>query len=181
MSLIAPIQQTQRTLVIGGARSGKSGHAQNAAIASGLPVTLIVTAEIRDAEMQARVDRHRAERPASWTVIEAADSLPGALREHVRPGRAVLVDCVTLWLSRLLCDAPDELEAGCDALVAAVRDAQGSLWLVSNEVGWSLVPEHPLGRRFRDEQGRLNQRLASVCDSVVLVAAGLPLMLKQPA
>ncbi|MDQ8020608.1 MAG: bifunctional adenosylcobinamide kinase/adenosylcobinamide-phosphate guanylyltransferase [Moraxellaceae bacterium] len=176
-----PTSQARRTLVLGGARSGKSSHAQAAVIASGLPVTLIVTAEIRDAEMQARVDRHRAERPADWTVVEASDSLPAALREHVQPGRAVLVDCVTLWLSRLLCDAPGELEAGCEALLGAVRETQGMLWLVSNEVGWSLVPEHPLGRRFRDEQGRLNQGLASVCDSVVLVAAGLPLSLKQPA
>jgi adenosylcobinamide kinase/adenosylcobinamide-phosphate guanylyltransferase len=120
-------------------------------------VQLIVTAEIFDAEMAERVARHRAERPANWHVIEAPQTLPEAITAATGAGRFVLVDCLTLWLSNVLCTQPDTLEARTGDLCAAITRAAGTLVLVSNEVGWSIVPENPLARRFRDEQGRLNR------------------------
>lgn len=189
-----------RHLVIGGARSGKSRFAQALAEAHAGEVQLIVTAEILDEEMRERVARHQAERPAHWHVTEAPVDLPEAIARlavgcashtdpddaHVHPVRSahptfVLVDCLTLWLSNILCTQPDTLERRVDALCAAIAAAQGQLLLVSNEVGWSIVPENKLARLFRDEQGRLNQRIAALCDEVTLVAAGLPLKLKAPA
>lgn len=165
-------------LVIGGARSGKSRFAQGLAEARQRDISLIVTAEIFDAEMAARVDKHRAERPAHWRVIEAPFELPQAIAETCIVGRFVLVDCLTLWLSNVLCTQADELENRMDALCAVVQSVEGQLVLVSNEVGWSIVPENALARTFRDEQGRLNQRVAAIADQVTLVAAGLPLALK---
>lgn len=186
-----------RHLVIGGARSGKSSFAQAMAEAHGGEVQLIVTAEILDEEMRERVAKHRAERPAHWHVTEAPIDLPEAI-ERLAVGCAtrtdphdenantvrvahpafVLVDCLTLWLSNILCTQPDSLESRLQRLSSAISSAQGQLVLVSNEVGWSIVPENKLARLFRDEQGRLNQRVAALCDEVTLVAAGLPLKLK---
>ncbi len=172
-------------LVIGGARSGKSRYAQKLAEAHGNgDITLIVTAEILDAEMAARIDKHRAERPAHWRVIEAPLELPDAIRDTCEPGAFVLVDCLTLWLSNVLCTQAETLEQRhVDATVRAAQAAQasGKLVLVSNEVGWSIVPENALARAFRDEQGRLNQRIAALVERVTLVAAGLPLQLKGSA
>ncbi len=168
-----------RHLVIGGARSGKSHFAQAMAEAHTGEVQLIVTAEIFDAEMAERVARHRAERPANWHVIEAPQNLPEAITAATGAKRFVLVDCLTLWLSNVLCTQPETLEARTGDLCAAINGAAGTLVLVSNEVGWSIVPENPLARRFRDEQGRLNQRVAALVEEVTLVAAGLPLKLKE--
>ncbi len=168
-------------LVIGGARSGKSRFAQAFAEAHAGEVRLIVTAEILDEEMRERVAKHRAERPSHWHVTEAPIDLPEAIERLARPGALVLVDCLTLWLSNILCTQPDTLAQRVDALCAAIASAQGQLLLVSNEVGWSIVPENKLARLFRDEQGRLNQRAAAICDEVTLVAAGLPLKLKGQA
>jgi len=168
-------------LVIGGARSGKSRFAQAMAEAHAGEVQLIVTAEILDEEMRARVDKHRAERPANWRVTEAPVDLPEAITQQTAPGAFVLVDCLTLWLSNILCTQPERLDARIEALCAAIASAQGHLVMVSNEVGWSIVPENKLARLFRDEQGRLNQRVATLCDEVTLVAAGLPLRLKGQA
>lgn len=182
-----------RHLVIGGARSGKSSFAQAMAEAHAGDVQLIVTAEILDEEMRERVAKHRAERPAHWHVTEAPIDLPEAIErlalgcapheanaDSVRsaPPTFVLVDCLTLWLSNILCTQPDTLESRLQRLSSAIQTAQGQLVLVSNEVGWSIVPENKLARLFRDEQGRLNQRVAALCDEVTLVAAGLPLKLK---
>jgi adenosylcobinamide kinase / adenosylcobinamide-phosphate guanylyltransferase len=168
-------------LVIGGARSGKSRFSQQLAETHDGDITLIVTAEVLDAEMARRVEKHRAERPAHWCVIEAPIELPEAIAAACKASRFVLVDCLTLWLSNLLCTRPDELERRMDALCTAVQSAEGQLVLVSNEVGWSIVPENALARAFRDEQGRLNQRVAALAARVTLVAAGLPLQLKVPA
>ena len=190
-----------RHLVIGGARSGKSRFAQALAEAHAGEVQLIVTAEILDEEMRERVAKHRAERPSHWHVTEAPIDLPEAICRltlgcaprtdptdahdnpvsNAHPTSFVLVDCLTLWLSNILCTQPDSLERRVDALCAAIAAAQGQLVLVSNEVGWSIVPENKLARLFRDEQGRLNQRIAALCDEVTLVTAGLPLKLKAPA
>ncbi|PLK50827.1 bifunctional adenosylcobinamide kinase/adenosylcobinamide-phosphate guanylyltransferase [Uliginosibacterium sp. TH139] len=187
-----------RHLVIGGARSGKSSFAQAMAEAHTGDVQLIVTAEILDEEMRERVAKHRAERPIHWHVTEAPVDLPEAI-ERLNLGCAlrtdladaqghpvrnahptfVLVDCLTLWLSNILCTQPETLSERIDALCSAIKSAQGQLVLVSNEVGWSIVPENKLARLFRDEQGRLNQRVAALCDEVTLVAAGLPLKLKE--
>ncbi|MDP5239155.1 bifunctional adenosylcobinamide kinase/adenosylcobinamide-phosphate guanylyltransferase [Uliginosibacterium sp. 31-16] len=167
-----------RHFVIGGARSGKSHFAQGIAETHAGEIQLIVTAEILDEEMRERVAKHRAERPAHWRVTEAPLDLPEAVTRLARPGACVLVDCLTLWLSNILCTQPDTLESRVQSLSSAILSAQGQLVLVSNEVGWSIVPENKLARLFRDEQGRLNQRVAALCDEVTLVAAGLPLKLK---
>lgn len=168
-------------LIIGGARSGKSCFAQRLAEQYAEGIVLIVTAEILDAEMAARVSQHRAERPPHWQVIEAPLDLPQAIRAARSAAHCVLVDCLTLWLSNILCTQPNTLGARVEALCAELSRAQGELLLVSNEVGWSIVPENALARTFRDEQGRLNQRVAAIVDQVTLVAAGLPLQLKGGA
>jgi len=166
-------------LVIGGARSGKSRFAQGMAEKHDKNICLIVTAEILDEEMAERVARHRAERPAHWKVVEAPRNLPEAIQDNAISGNFVLVDCLTLWLSNILCMAPDSLETRVGDLCNAIRQSRGQLVLVTNEVGWSIVPENSLARCFRDEQGRLNQRIAAIADKVTLVAAGLPLLLKD--
>ncbi|NTV10980.1 MAG: bifunctional adenosylcobinamide kinase/adenosylcobinamide-phosphate guanylyltransferase [Zoogloea sp.] len=176
-------------LILGGARSGKSRHAEQLALQSGLPVTVIATAEALDEEMAVRIARHQAERPAGWATVEAPLGLAAALAGHAAPGRCLIVDCLTLWLSNLLAGAENLPEAaGADALPVFMRERAalldllpalpGRVLLVANEVGLGLVPETPLGRLFRDEAGRLNQAVAAACERVVFVAAGLPLVLK---
>ncbi|WP_341676012.1 bifunctional adenosylcobinamide kinase/adenosylcobinamide-phosphate guanylyltransferase [Niveibacterium sp. SC-1] len=169
-------------LVLGGARSGKSRHASERANASGLPVIYVATAQGLDEEMRARIAQHKAERPAAWKTIEAPLDLPRALVALVRPGRCVLVDCLTLWLSNVMLAAGEDTarrDAEIDALLGALARVQGRIIVVSNEVGMGLVPDTPLGRAFRDEQGRLNQKVAALARRVVFVAAGLPLLLKE--
>lgn len=166
------------TLVLGGARSGKSAYAQKAAenAAVGVRPTLIATGQAFDDEMSERIARHRADRGESWLTVEAPLALPEAIAALTSDAVAV-VDCLTLWLSNLML-AERDVEAAAAELVAAVTACPARLWLVSNEVGLGLVPETPLGRRFRDEAGRLHQRLAQSVDEVYFVAAGLPLRLK---
>jgi adenosylcobinamide kinase/adenosylcobinamide-phosphate guanylyltransferase len=166
------------TLVLGGARSGKSRFAQGEAEACGLPVTLIAAAQALDAEMAARIARHRAGRAERWRTVEEPLDLVEALAREAAPGQAVVVDCLTLWLSNLM-QAGRDPDRECERLAAALAVLSGEVWLVSNEVGLGLVPDNPLGRAFRDAQGWLNQRLAAFCPRVVLIAAGLPLVLKN--
>lgn len=168
-----------RSLILGGARSGKSALAERWAAGSGRPVLYVATAERRDGEMEARIAHHRARRPAEWGCIEAPVALAATLRAHDGADACVLVDCLTLWLSNLL-GLEDEarLAAERDALVEAVAGFRGELLLVSNEVGLGIVPLGALSRRFVDEAGRLHQALATHCERVVFTAAGLPLMLK---
>jgi len=172
------------TLVLGGARSGKSAFAQQAAEAEaaargGLVPLMIVTAQAFDDEMLERIARHVEDRGERWRTLEA----PMALAETVRGLTAddiAVVDCLTLWLTnQMLAEA--DLPAEIERLLAALIDCPARLWLVTNEVGWGLVPETPLGRRFRDEAGRLHQRIAAVADTVFLIAAGLPLRMKPQA
>lgn len=165
-------------LILGGARSGKSRHAEGLAAASGLAVTYVATAEAADAEMRQRIAHHRTQRPAAWALVEEPLALADVLSAHAAPGRCLLVDCLTLWLSNLLAAPPARMDEELGHLLAAVPILPGELLLVSNEVGWGIVPDNALARRFRDEAGRLHQRLAAVCDRVTLVAAGLPLALK---
>jgi adenosylcobinamide kinase/adenosylcobinamide-phosphate guanylyltransferase len=165
------------TLVLGGARSGKSAHAESLVLASGLEPVYVATAQALDAEMAARIARHRADRGPAWRTVEEPLELAARVALESRPGRAVLVDCLTLWLTNLMVAGRD-VPAACATLVAGLRAPAGPVVLVSNEVGWGIVPETPLGRRFRDAQGRLNQRMAAVADRVVLVVAGIPVAIK---
>lgn len=163
-------------LVIGGARSGKSSHAERQARASGLAVTYIATAQAHDAEMSARIAHHRERRPAAWRTVEETLALAAALQRCAPANTCLLVDCLTLWLTNvMLAERTGEI----DRLLDALPTLAGHIILVSNEVGCGIVPENALARRFRDEQGRLNQRIAARADNVTLVAAGLPLVLKH--
>ena len=164
-------------LVLGGARSGKSRHAECLVEAAAAHGTYCATAEAGDAEMAARIAAHRARRGAFWRTVEAPLALAATIAAEAAPERPLLVDCLTLWLSNvMLTERPVEAEIA--ALHAALRDAAGPVVLVANEVGMGLVPETPLGRRFRDAAGWLNQEIAGLADRVVFVAAGLPLVLK---
>jgi adenosylcobinamide kinase/adenosylcobinamide-phosphate guanylyltransferase len=163
-------------LVIGGARSGKSAFAEGLMTGSGRPRRYIATAEAWDDEMRDRIARHRADRGTGWITVEAPLDLAAALAA-VRAEEAVLVDCATLWLTNhLLADHDIAAETG--RLLAALSACPAPVVIVTNETGWGIVPENALARRFRDEQGRLNQRLAAEADLVVAVMAGLPMVLK---
>lgn len=162
------------TLVLGGARSGKSRLAEAEITALPPPWLHVATAEARDAEMEARIARHRARRGEGWQGIEAPFDLAASLRAASGP---VLVDCLTLWLTNHLL-AGSDLVAETDRLEAALAARRFPVWLVSNETGLGIVPENALARRFRDEAGLLNQRMAALADRVLFVAAGLPLRLK---
>ncbi|HEX5539006.1 MAG TPA: bifunctional adenosylcobinamide kinase/adenosylcobinamide-phosphate guanylyltransferase [Methylophilaceae bacterium] len=171
------------TLILGGARSGKSAHAEQRAQASGLAVTYIATAQVYDAEFGARVEHHKQRRPTAWKTVEVAHHLAATLRQEARPGLCLIIDCLTLWLAQCICPdcAPTE---GVDwqhersALLETLPGLPGNIILVSNEVGMGIVPLGEINRRFQDEQGRLNQALAAACDEVTFIAAGLPLKLK---
>ena len=165
------------TLVLGGARSGKSRYAEELIARAEPPWVYLATAQALDDEMQERIDHHRRRRDARWRTVEAPIELPQALDELGENGQPILVDCLTLWLSNALLADTDLTIAG-DRLIAALTEAPGPVVVVSNEVGLGIVPDTPLGRRFRDAQGRLNQQVAAIADHVVLLAAGLPLTLK---
>lgn len=170
-------------LVLGGARSGKSRYAENRleAFCAGTDgrFAYIATAQAKDCEMAERIAHHRAGRDPRWQTIEAPLHLPEAITNSVGSADAILVDCLTLWLTNVLL-ADRDAGVAAESLAAAVAACPLPLVLVANEVGLGIVPENALARRFRDEAGRLNQKLAAVADEVVLVAAGLPLVLKAP-
>lgn len=163
------------SLVLGGARSGKSARALS--LAATPPHVFVATAEALDPEMEARIARHRAERGESWLVVEEPLDLADAVRAHAAEGTTLLIDCLTLWLSNVMHHGR-EPGAETARLIAAMELAPGRIVLVSNEIGMGLAPMNELGRAFRDEQGRLNQRIAAVAGHVEFVAAGLPLTLK---
>ncbi|MDP4024053.1 bifunctional adenosylcobinamide kinase/adenosylcobinamide-phosphate guanylyltransferase [Methylobacterium sp. NEAU 140] len=165
------------TLVLGGARSGKSAYAEGVIEACPGPWLYLATAQSFDAEMAERIALHRDRRGAGWRTRDVPLALPEALSEAQGP---VLVDCLTLWLTNLML-AEADLAAASEALAAACRTAPGPVALVANEVGLGIVPENALARRFRDEAGRLHQRLARLADRVVLTVAGLPLVVKPGA
>ncbi len=166
------------TLILGGARSGKSRHAQELALAGGLAVTVIATGEARDAEMAARIARHRAERPSHWRTVEQPLYLTTALQAASGEGRFVLVDCLTLWLMNLLEAGEETFTRERAALLETLPALPGEILLVANEVGLGVIPLGELSRRFVDEAGWLNQDIARLAESVTFVAAGLPLKLK---
>ncbi|KZM49856.1 bifunctional adenosylcobinamide kinase/adenosylcobinamide-phosphate guanylyltransferase [Labrenzia sp. OB1] len=165
------------TLVLGGARSGKSRFAEDLAEKSGLEKIYVATAAAFDSEMAERIGDHRTRRGPAWTTFEEQLDLKNVLLRECQPGRVVLVDCLTLWLSNLTF-AEKDIAAETAELCQTVADLQGPCVFVSNEVGMGIVPENRLSRSFRDAQGRLNQDMAQVCRQVVFVAAGLPTLLK---
>jgi len=173
------IPHPKLTLVLGGARSGKSRYAESLIAATPPPWVYVATAQALDAEMAERIAHHRKRRGDGWHTIEEPHDLQDAI-DAAPAGAAVLVDCLTLWLTnRMLAEANMEVETG--RLEAALARRNGLTVLVSNEVGSGIVPDNALARRFADLQGRLNQRLAACADRVVLLVAGLPLIVKGQA
>ena len=163
------------TLVLGGARSGKSRYAETIITALPPPWIYAATGQALDAEMTARIGAHRARRGAGWTTVETPRDLAATVTAHGRT--PVLVDCLTLWLSNLMM-ADASIDAEFDRLEQALDKAIAPVVLVANEVGSGIVPDNALARRFRDLQGVLNQRIAAQSDQVVLLVAGLPLFVK---
>jgi len=165
------------SLILGGARSGKSRHAEGLIEAAAGTALYLATAEPRDEEMRARIAAHRARRGPGWTTIEAPLALAPLLAAEARPDRPILVDCLTLWLANLLL-AERDVGAEIERLLAALPGLKGPVVMVANEIGMGIVPDNALARLFRDHAGRLNQQVAALADRVVFLAAGLPLVLK---
>lgn len=165
------------TLILGGARSGKSRFAEELAQAAPGRRIYIATAEALDDEMAQRIAHHRLQRGDGWQTVECPLALADAITAHAVPDVVVLVDCLTLWLSNLMM-ADADIAAECGRLADAISAAPGTLLLVSNEVGQGIVPDNALARRFRDEAGRLNQAIARIADAVWFVTAGIPTRLK---
>jgi len=162
------------SLVLGGARSGKSAYAEGLIRAFPAPWVYVATAQAFDDEMKERIAHHRARRGEGWITLETPLDLAGALETNTRP---VLVDCLTLWLTNIML-ADRDVAAETGKLLAAAQASKGPAVLVANEVGLGIVPDYALARAFRDRAGRLNQEIARVASRVVFMAAGLPLILK---
>jgi len=169
----------ETTLILGGVRSGKSRLAEHLARTSRLPVTYVATALAGDAEMRARIDAHRRRRPADWVLVEEPRYLAGTLAEACADGRCVLIECLTLWLTNLLCAEDAKLLR---REVAALRELApllpGRVVFVANEVNMGVIPMDELSRRYCDLAGNLHQALAADCHRVILTVAGLPLVVK---
>ncbi len=165
-------------LVLGGARSGKSAWAESVVNRFPPPFIYIATAQAFDKEMELRIQLHRERRKGRWQTVECPIELQSALANFQGAGTPVLVDCITLWLSNILCTESIDTRAAVDELCAALGAVDYPLVMVSNEVGGGIVPENELARKFRDLSGSTNQKLARICASVFLVTAGLPLRLK---
>lgn len=169
-----------KELILGGVRSGKSRLAEQHAQASGLPVTYLATATVDDDEMRVRIAHHQSQRPRNWQLVEEPLALAFALQHHAVAGRCVLVDCLTLWLTNLLCTQDEaRLHHEVTALLRILPGLPGHIILVSNETGMGIVPLGELTRRYCDEAGRLHQAVAQSCEQVILTVAGLPLMVKN--
>lgn len=168
-----------KELILGGVRSGKSRLAEQHAHESGLEVVYVATAQVRDEEMQRRVAAHQVRRPGGWRSVEAGQNLAEVLQREAAPHRCMLVDCLTLWLTQLLCDADEAvLRHEVDALLEVLPTLPGHIILVSNETNMGVVPMGELSRCFCDEAGRLHQQIAALSDRVILTVAGLPLVVK---
>ena len=173
----------QLVLILGGVRSGKSRYAQQLAGDIGKRVLFLATAEAGDDEMKHRIAKHKSSRPESWRTIEEQMDIAGALRKNAARADAVIIDCITVWLSNLLMHneklSEKEMTAGIDRLIDTYEQGEASYIIVSGEVGMGIVPEHPLGRIFRDYLGLANQHLAAKADRVVLMVAGMPVDVKK--
>lgn len=165
------------TLVLGGARSGKSVYGERLAERFGGPMTYLATAEAGDDEMTARIADHRARRGNRWTTVEEPLELADAVTRADKSGGAVLVDCLTLWIANLMAVERD-IAAESLRLAECLKAVEGAVVLVTNEVGLGIVPDNADARAFHDHAGRLNQSIAQVAHNVVFVAAGLPMILK---
>jgi adenosylcobinamide kinase/adenosylcobinamide-phosphate guanylyltransferase len=171
-----------KALVLGGVRSGKSRYAAELAREQACPITLIVTGSARDDEMAVRIEAHRASRPSAWTLVEEPTHLAAALAAAADPNRLIIVDCLTLWLTNLLCsDDPEALRRELRDMVETLPTLPGHCVLVANEVSLGIIPVNALARRFTDEAGVMHQGLAAICDRVVFMVAGLPMTLKSGA
>ena len=168
-------------LIVGGARSGKSRFAVER-LSADRRIVFVATAEARDEDMAKRIARHRAERPPRWSTLEAPCGLVACLRDLDDDHDGIVVDCLTLWISNLLLrgDHDAAILEETEALAGLIGRRRSSITLVSNEVGEGVHPETAMGLRFRDLLGRVNQRIAAVCDTVVLMVAGIPLTVKAP-
>lgn len=170
-----------KELILGGARSGKSRLAEQKAIDTGYEVLYIATAQAFDDEMNDRIKRHKNDRPSHWLTIEEPVYLAKAIIDNAKDAQVILVDCLTLWLSNLLClDNEPVFEEQKQALLNVLGSVSGQLIMVSNEVGQGIVPDNPLARRFIDEAGWLHQALAEQCEQVTFVTAGIAQRLKFP-
>lgn len=179
-----------RTLILGGARSGKSAHAEMLAAESGKEVIYLATAQAGDGEMAARIACHRQQRNPAWATVEEPMALGAAIAQWSNPERLILIDCLTIWLSNLLFAEeksypevgkiipPATFEQQRTAFLQALEQATGDVILVSNEVGLGVIPQGAISRWFVDEAGRLNQAVAARCERALWIAAGLPMTLK---
>jgi adenosylcobinamide kinase/adenosylcobinamide-phosphate guanylyltransferase len=165
------------TFVLGGARSGKSRYGESLVMDCAPPWVYVATGQAYDDEMSARIAEHKNRRDERWRTVEAPLDLPAAIAAHGNEGHPVLIDCLTLWLSNVMLAGQDS-NAELQRLVTALRNANGPVVIVSNEVGLGIVPDNALAREFRDAQGRVNMQVAALADRAVLIAAGLPLILK---
>lgn len=171
-------------LILGGARSGKSAHAERLAKESNLAVTYIATAQVYDDEFKARVQHHKDRRSSHWALVEEPHYLAKTLTDLAKPDQCLIVDCLTLWLAQWICpdcNPPQDShwQQEREALLKVLPTLAGTIILVSNEVGMGIVPLGEINRQFQDEQGRLNQAVAAIANEVTFVAAGLPLKLKD--
>jgi adenosylcobinamide kinase/adenosylcobinamide-phosphate guanylyltransferase len=169
-------------LILGGARSGKSRYGLGLAAPFPAPRLFVATCEPRDAEMEARIEAHQRERGSDWTTLEVPLKLTAALSAVQDRYGVILVDCLTMWVSNLLLEegaSPGSIQTAGEQLLTAVAQTATPTILISNEVGFGIVPDHPLGRQFRDQAGWLHQRLAQMADLVVLMVAGVPLLIKS--
>jgi adenosylcobinamide kinase/adenosylcobinamide-phosphate guanylyltransferase len=165
------------TLVFGGAASGKSRFGEDLVLNTGLSPVYLATAQAHDAEMEAKIAKHKSARAAAqWRTVEVPTDIPTALMQ-LHKSEAVLIDCATLWLANLGMTKRD-WRAEWAALARAIANCPAPVVIISNELGMGVVPDHPLSRAFRQDQGELNQAIAAAADLVVMVAAGLPLVLK---
>lgn len=169
------------SLILGGARSGKSRYAEQLAKRSALPVLYLATATALDEEMVARISHHQQQRPSEWQLCECPLLLAETLAQESKKAQCILVDCLTLWLNNQLFEDPDQdFTLLFDQLLESLQGSTADIILVANEVGLGIIPLGEVSRKFVDEAGRLNQQLASIADEVLFIAAGLPLHLKGP-
>ena len=169
-----------KELILGGARSGKSHYAEVCAAESGLDVLYVATAQAHDDEMQQRIEHHKQQRPDHWQLIEEPINLISVLKDNANTSKCILVDCLTLWISNQLCSEihKNKIENNINKLVETVLNLPGRIIFVSNEVSMGIIPMGEINRQFIDEAGRLHQRLATVCDNVTLMVAGIPSHIK---
>lgn len=171
---------SQSTLIIGGARSGKSSYGEKLALEAHLTPIYIATAEARDDEMQVRIKHHKQQRSdAGWHTVEEPINLADTIDKYASPNSVIFIDCLTLWLNNLMADEDANISKQIEKLVDSLEKAPCPIILISNEVGMGIVPMHKLARDFRDEAGRLNQRLAALVPNCYFIIAGLPLPLKR--